>query len=117
MEFRLTYAGPLYAHNESQTGPRAPKTQHKHNLRKHFHKQLKTLWQQHPVLLGYTEQRKKYPDCGLFDLYKRNGFNWQPLVRGGMHSLICRLDILMLRHSGKGGVLTDIDNRLKTLRA
>jgi hypothetical protein len=44
-----------------------------------------------------------------------SGFLWQPLIRGGVHSLVCRLDILMLRHGGKGGVLTDIDNRLKTL--
>ena len=29
--------------------------------------------------------------------------------------MVCRLHILMLRHGGKGGVLTDIDNRLKTL--
>ena len=116
MEIRLTYSGPLYAHNESQTGSGAPKTQHKHDLRRHFHKQLKALWEQHPTLISYTATRAKYPDCGILDPYQREGFTWQPLVRGDPnHSLMCRLDILMLRHGGKGGALADIDNRLKTL--
>lgn len=38
--FRLACAGPLYAHNESQKGSKAGKTLHKHNLRRHFHKQI-----------------------------------------------------------------------------
>jgi hypothetical protein len=113
MEFRLTYAGPLYAHNESQTGPRSTKTRHKHALRKHFHKQLKGLWQQHPVLLGLTEDAQQ-PES-IWKPYSRENIIWQPIVRAGMPSLICRLDIMMLRHGGKGGVLGDIDNRLKTL--
>ena len=89
MEIRLTYAGPLYAHNESQTGSKAGKTRHKHNLRRHFHKQLKTLWAQHPVLVSYTETRKKYPDCGLFDPYHRENFTWNPLVRGDPNHRSC----------------------------
>lgn len=113
MEFRLTYAGPLYGQNTRET---ESKTAHKHALRRHFHKQLKAVWDQHPTLAGYIDLRKQFPkEELLFVPYQREGFTWQPLVRGGIHSIICRLDILMLRHGGKGGVLTDIDNRLKTL--
>lgn len=113
MEFRLTYAGPLYAHNESQTGPRSTKTLHKHVLRKHFHGQLKALWQQHPALLDLTADAQQ-PES-MWKPYSRENIIWQPIVRAGMPSLVCRLDILMLRHGGRGGVLADIDNRLKTL--
>ena len=112
MEFRLTYAGPLYGQNTRET---ESKVAHKHSLRKHFHRQLRAIWQQHPVLMDYVAVKQKYPDAHMFEPYEREGFLWQPLVRGGMHSIVCRLDIMMLRHGGKGGVLTDIDNRLKTL--
>jgi hypothetical protein len=116
MDFRLTYAGPLYAQNNRE-GPN--KVAHKHALRRHFHQQLKAIWEQHPVLVGYTNLRRDYPNMlheeKMFEPYHREGFTWQPLVRGGKHGLVCRLHILMLRHGGQGGVLTDIDNRLKTL--
>jgi hypothetical protein len=91
------------------------KTAHKHRLRRHFHKQLRAIWQQHPVLMDNTRTNEQYPTADMFNPYEREGFLWQPLVRGDGHSIVCRLNILMLRHGGKGGVLTDIDNRLKTL--
>lgn len=112
VEFRLTYAGPLYGQNTRES---ASKVAHKHALRRHFHRQLKAIWDQHPNLIDYVALAKKFPDSAMYTTYKREGFAWQPLVRDGMHSIVCRLDILMLRHGGKGGVLTDIDNRLKTL--
>lgn len=112
MEFRLTYAGPLYAQNTRES---ESKTAHKHDLRRHFHKQLKSIWEQHPNLIDYTSLREKFPNESMFVPFQQEGILWQPLVRGDTHSIVCRLDILMLRHGGKGGVLTDIDNRLKTL--
>jgi hypothetical protein len=46
MEFRLTYQGPL---NSTQRDPldkqRDKNADHKHDLRKPFHKQLKRLWE------------------------------------------------------------------------
>jgi hypothetical protein len=46
VEFRLTYEGPLYA--ASNSGPRRPR--HKHEIRRVFHKQLRTFWGGHPFL-------------------------------------------------------------------
>ncbi|MPZ34842.1 MAG: hypothetical protein GEV13_28300 [Rhodospirillales bacterium] len=105
MEFRLTYEGPLYAQNNRESPGRR---KHKHDLRRYFHPQLKALWTKHPALLDLRGNE-------LWPPYRREGFNWQPIVRGGLPSVFCRLDILMLRHGDPGGILTDIDNRLKTL--
>ena len=43
MEFRLTYEGKLLAHKGGRAG-------HVHEIRQEFHKQLKVLWDEHPVL-------------------------------------------------------------------
>lgn len=45
MDFRLTYEGILLG---ATVGNNRPK--HKHELRKHFHKQLLRFWQTHPYL-------------------------------------------------------------------
>jgi hypothetical protein len=50
MEFRLVYEGDLFAHNDARQQGRA---QHKHAIRKAFHKQLKALWSHHPVLIAH----------------------------------------------------------------
>jgi hypothetical protein len=52
VEFRLIYEGPLPA--EGSSGGR---TKDKQRLRKHFHKQLRELWNQHPDLRGQAVQR------------------------------------------------------------
>jgi hypothetical protein len=49
MEFRLTYEGPLPSANK---GKRA---ELKHTLRKHFHRQMRELWKQHPDLKAQAE--------------------------------------------------------------
>lgn len=55
MDFRLTYEGTLPpAGSGSGTG----RTKEKHMLRKHFHKQMHELWQQHPELR--TQATSKY---------------------------------------------------------
>ena len=86
MEFRLTYEGELISR-----GP----PPHVHAIRKKFHKQLKRLWDEHPVLKrGHSTSPvicppMKEPIC-------QDGFNWLPIVTRE-NGLVCGLDILMLR--------------------
>lgn len=135
VDFRLTYQGPLFAarSNGVRDKARAP---HKHDIRRVFHKQLKHLWYTHPALLSRTTNIENssgwfgenptpqpgVPYVGETYLnsakayYSCHGFNWVPLVTERM-SLLCRLEILMLRPQKPGGVVQhgDIDNRIKTL--
>jgi hypothetical protein len=82
---------------------------HIHSIRKTFHKQLAELWRTHPVLLKRAAQT---PDW--LQHFAHDGFNWRPLVTE-RNGLICRLDILLLRHGPPGEVIYDIDNRVKTV--
>lgn len=109
MEFRLTYAGKLFAHKRGRS-------KHVHDIRQEFHRQLKTFWSEHPVLnRGYpTGASIPNPETMWGRTFAQNGFNWKPLVTEN-NGLICELDILILRNGPPGKVRTDIDNRLKTL--
>ena len=109
MEFRLTYAGKLLSHKDSRS-------EHVHDMRRVFQKQLKTLWDEHPVLKrGYpTGSSIPDPKKKIGDLIEENGFKWKPIVTED-NGLMCALDILMLRNGRPGKVRADIDNRLKTL--
>jgi hypothetical protein len=118
MEFRLTYAGPLLAHKD---GHRArERSLHVHDLRKEFHKQLKVLWAEHPILRQVNKNgatMELYVGSGappLNEIFQHDGFNWLPMVTDA-NGLICKVDVLMLRHGQPGQVLYDVDNRLKTL--
>jgi hypothetical protein len=101
MKFRLSYTGRL---------PSSSKTPHhseKMAIRRALHPQLAELWKTNPVLehIKPTEGRK----VG----------EWQfvPLVIRSM-SLICEIDVLMLRRQEPGGIIRqtgDIDNQLTTL--
>ena len=109
MEFRLTYEGKLLAHKGGRAG-------HVHEIRQEFHKQLKVLWDEHPVLKrghpsGPTIQE---PNEVWGKTSLQDGYKWKPIVTES-NGLICALDILMLRNGPPGKVRTDIDNRLKTL--
>lgn len=55
MEFRLIYEGPLRA--EDRSGGAAGRAKDKHELRKHFHLQLRELWKQHPNLRMQAETK------------------------------------------------------------
>jgi hypothetical protein len=60
MEFRLIYQGPLSAEKCKAKGPSGGtegRAKEKHQLRKHFHPQLRELWQQHPDLKRQAEHR------------------------------------------------------------
>jgi hypothetical protein len=54
MEFRLTYEGPLY-------GDKHPRPEHKHSIRRVFHRQLARLWDWHPLLRRRTTCTIKIP--------------------------------------------------------
>ena len=109
MEFRLTYAGKLLAHKGGRSG-------HVHDIRQEFHQQLKIFWTEHPVLnRGFPSGSGiPNPETMWGIIFPQNYFNWKPMVTKN-NSLICALDILMLRKGPPGKVRTDIDNRLKTL--
>jgi hypothetical protein len=90
---------------------------HKHELRKAFHSQLRRFWQQVPL----SEHQHWYNPNGkktTINLNRKVGpFRFVPLVSPSIH-LICELHIFLLRPEPPGAIVTqggDIDNRLKTL--
>ena len=116
MEFRLTYDGPLLAHRDDE---RLKKRKlHVHDIRQKFHKQLKVLWEQHPILQSLISAPSEYHQPPhppvMMRIFKDDGFNWLPIVNES-NGLICKLDILLLRSGRPGAVLWDIDNKVKTL--
>lgn len=108
MEFRLSYRGELKANGDRE---------HKHNLRRHFHRQLMELWKQ-PPLTGKPGLTSAMPKPGQFSLSRTVGvFRFVPLVSTRLHAT-AELEILLLRPGPPGQLLHsggDIDNRLKTL--
>src|ERR1700693_5740307 len=58
MEFRLTYDGPLLStQREPIDSQKDHKADHKHIMRKRFHKQLKRLWEITPFLHNHSSAR------------------------------------------------------------
>jgi len=108
MRFTLIYTGDLKAN---------ARPDHKHQLRKAFHLQLKTLWQQVP-LVDHAEWYSKTETKHKVNLNRRVGpYRFVPLICQDLH-LVCELSINMLRPEPPGCLITqggDIDNRLKTL--
>src|SRR6266566_5675063 len=103
MRFTLIYSGELRANGRPG---------HKHELRRAFHSQLRTLWQQVPL----SEHQHWYNPTGKstsIDLNRKVGpFRFVPLVSPAIH-LICELHISMLKPEPPGAVVTqggDIDN-------
>ena len=130
MQFRLTYEGEL-----KPTGNNTRNSSHKHEIRRAFHPQLKALWETNinlrslaetplglyrdpfPIKINKTED----PDTRsllqyISDNYPLEDYRFVPLVTREM-SLWCGLDILFLRPTVPGNILSggDIDNRIKTL--
>lgn len=108
MRFTLTYTGQLKANGRPE---------HKHELRQHFHSQLKVLWQ-HLPLSEYHHWYTPGSKPTAINLNRRvASFRFVPLVSPAIH-LICELRIFLLKPEPPGGIVTqagDIDNRLKTL--
>lgn len=113
MEFRLVYKGPL---------PTNGSVDEKQKLRRCFHPQLQTLWDQLPL----SEIRNSGAPLGApvhEEISQRTlsrplgGFRFLPLVNQRL-KLIAELEIMFLRPQEPGAILRhagDIDNRIKTL--
>ena len=113
MEFRLIYGGILLGASRTDT-----RSQHKDDLRKIFHAQLKHLWQTSPALREWVrgDGPQRAQDY-LAERYQHNGIAFIPLVTDGLGTGV-KLDILMLRPDQPGMTLMqsgDLDNRLKTV--
>lgn len=107
VDFRLTYDGNLFSNGDAS---------HKHEIRKRFHKQLRRLWEVHPMLSVWAGVDNKPAWQEIAEQYHCNGYRYVPLATEH-HKLIVSLEILYLRTGHPGGVIraADIDNRLKTL--
>lgn len=111
MQFRLTYRGPLKGGNSKDRD-------HIHAIRRHFHRQLTTLWQQMPLVEHQdwlVTPRKREGEISLPT--QRGAFTFVPLVSDELH-VHAELDILLLRPAPPGALLRDggdLDNRIKTL--
>ncbi|MGH9762996.1 MAG: hypothetical protein ACREDR_37365 [Blastocatellia bacterium] len=123
VEFRLVFKGKLPSQSSRPV-------EIKHQIRKEFHKQLKELWNSHPML----KQMLQWPDYkrlnredpgktptmleGIADNNARCGFRFIPLI-GGRFDTACGIDVLFLRRDQPGSGLFhsggDIDNRIKVL--
>jgi hypothetical protein len=121
MEFRLTYEGLLLGSAKDDS-----RADHKHEIRKAFHPQLKRLWELTPFLSEMRQPLFNGPILvnaprsvprveHLAANFTAGAFHFVPLVTEDL-SLLCGLDIMFLR-PGRPGVMEsgDIDNRLKTL--
>jgi hypothetical protein len=115
LEFRLTYEGPLKGANGKKT-----RAEHKHEIRRAFHPQLKRQFELNRGLAQFLKPSSEHGGRSFVearaDLNQRFGYRFMPMVTPGFE-LLCSLDILFLRPGERGGVLQggDIDNRLKTL--
>lgn len=92
------------------------KPEHKHDLRKHFHNQLATLWSQEPLKEQSSLLQKRTK--GEYSLLRTLGlFTFAPLITNEMN-VVAELSLTLLRPEPPGHLITqggDIDNRLKTL--
>jgi hypothetical protein len=119
MRFRLTYEGRLLGSSANK-----PRAEHKQEIRKVFHRQLKRLWQQtwlNTANYGSWNKDQTIPERtplneALASLHSRGNYRFVPLVRE-QFSLLCSVDVLFLRPGIPGTVIrsADIDARLKTL--
>jgi hypothetical protein len=114
MEFTLHYRGP----QKAATG-RNKRKDHKHDLRRHFHKQLKELWKL-PQLSEFRDSLiVPEPDAleSRTPLRRVGQYHFAPLI-SSYFDLVASLEIVMLRPEPEGRIFVrggDIDNRLKTL--
>lgn len=124
LEFRLTYEGKLAStRGKPEPGQIEGRAQHKHDIRRVFHKQLDRLWSTNPALRmwrGLDEEHRipgKRPKLdAIIEAHETPTFRWAPLVTERLY-MNCKLDILYLRNGTRGNLLSDadIDNRMKTL--
>lgn len=124
MQFRLTYAGPLYS---SGNDSKERKAVHKHEIRQALSPQLERLWEIVPflksaersgpsALLLEQPPAPNYKASWLAKKHAQFGWGFVPLVSVEL-DLWCSLEVLFLRPGKPGGIYHqgDIDGRLKTL--
>jgi hypothetical protein len=127
VEFRLTYQGTLLSDNARNASRRGHSAEHKHGIRKIFHRQLKRWWEISPYLQSppsttpggviFGRPSADHTLVGLAQRFSRMNYNFVPLVTRDLE-LLCSVEILYLRYGESGQVLNmagDLDNRLKTL--
>lgn len=125
VDFRLVYQGNLLA-----SGNRKPRSPHKQQIRRYFHKQLKRLWELNPALQSLSGM--KMGTKGSFvqvdpkhevsflsqtaDRYKVGDKCCVPIVTKALR-LNCSLDILLLRRTEPNRIYSqgDLDGKIKTL--
>jgi hypothetical protein len=108
MEFTLHYRGALRANR----GPTD-----KHRLRRHFHAQLKELWDEPPLKGMRTTLLDASGPGEKSIIHSTESFEFAPLVCSSLQ-MVVDLCITLLRPEPPGRIITqagDIDNRLKTL--
>jgi hypothetical protein len=108
MHFTLTYTGELRAN---------AKPQQKHEIREAFHLQMRTLWNQDPLIDHNSWHDGSNPKTTVNLNRPIGSFRFVPLISKDLF-LVCKLSIFMLRPEPPGSLITqggDIDNRLKTL--
>jgi len=108
IEFTLTYRGTLRPNGDPQ---------HKHDLRRQFHTQLKRLWEVRPKLAP-GEMSRIIPDVRRpeFHIPVRD-FSFLPVISEAGFN-VAEVDVELLQSECAGSIITmtgDIDNRLKTL--
>lgn len=108
MQFTLFYRGPL----KTSAGPKD-----KHELRRHFHRQLRALWGEYPLKEYLTWLQPLSATNERSVLREKHGFTFAPLVCESMKA-VAELDLRLLWPQTPGSIFKnggDIDNRLKTL--
>jgi hypothetical protein len=132
VRLRLTYAGPLLSSNPLDPDKRI---EHKHAIRRHFHKQLKECWNttrwlnELQIFPGDNILPERAQQVWGHDLntprpaaevlgrsFGHSDYEYVPLAWESAH-LTCSLRILCLRRDAPGAVLAgrDLDNRIKTV--
>ena len=108
MRLTLHYRGVLRSNGS---------TAHKHEIRQHFHTQLRAVWAQRPLVesTGFLQPKRREGDYCF--LRPAGDFTFVPLVTEETNT-IAELSITLLRLERPGGIITqggDLDNRMKTL--
>ena len=107
MKFRLKYEGPLKTNGSKN---------HKHEIRKAFHPQLKNLLENSGLLNILNKANFMNPENEKSIIKKVGNFQFVNLVSSQI-GLIAELDIIFMRPEEPGKIINsgDIDNRIKTL--
>src|SRR5258708_2860631 len=91
MRFRLFYEGRLLGATQS-----SPRAEHKQEIRKAFHPQLKRLWEMHPTFMGMGWAGGSHSDPAAFDYHPEDlakrftagNYGFAPLVMEDDRALV-----------------------------